>query len=142
MNQFFWLQCFPGDAGGKEPTCQCRRLRRPGFNPWVKKIPQRRAWQPTPVFLPGESHGQRCLVGYNPQRHKEANLTEATQHARMHFGFKHLRKAHFLGVQTCCLRWGTISCLVAEFSAKFQLTILITKVLSYFLNILIKMTFF
>ena len=39
---------------------QCRRC---GFNPWVGKIPWRRAWQPTPVFLPGESHGQRSLVG-------------------------------------------------------------------------------
>ena len=42
-----------------------------GFNPWVRKIPWRRAWQPTPVFLPGESHGQRSLVGYNPWDHKE-----------------------------------------------------------------------
>ena len=37
-----------------------------GFNPWVGKIPWRRAWQPTPEFLPGESHGQRSLVGYSP----------------------------------------------------------------------------
>ena len=42
---------------------QCRRHR---FNPWVGKIPWRRKWQPTPVFLPGESHGQRSLVGYSP----------------------------------------------------------------------------
>ena len=45
---------FPGGASGKEPTCQCRRRKRHGFNPWVGKIPWRRAWQPTPVFLPGE----------------------------------------------------------------------------------------
>ena len=43
----------------------CRSHRRHGFDPWVKKSPWRRAWQPTPVFLPGESHGQRSLVGYN-----------------------------------------------------------------------------
>ena len=36
------------------------------FEPWVEKIPWRRAWQHTPVFLPGESHGQRSLVGYSP----------------------------------------------------------------------------
>ena len=36
------------------------------FNPWVGKIPQRKAWQPTPVLLPRESHGQRSLAGYNP----------------------------------------------------------------------------
>jgi len=41
-----------------------------GFDPWVRKIPWRRAWQPTPVFLPGESHGQRSLVGYSLWDHK------------------------------------------------------------------------
>ena len=50
-----------GGASGKEPTCQCRRCR---FDPWVRKIPWRRKWQPTLVFLPGEYHGQRSLVGY------------------------------------------------------------------------------
>ena len=44
---------FPGGASGKEPTCQCRGHKRPGFDPWVGKIPWKRAWQPTPVFLPG-----------------------------------------------------------------------------------------
>ena len=47
----------------KESTCQCRRH---WFNPWVGKIPWRRAWQSIPVFLPGESQGQRSLVGYSP----------------------------------------------------------------------------
>ena len=42
------------------------------------KIPWRRAWQPTLVILPGESHGQRSLVGYSPQRCKEADTTEVT----------------------------------------------------------------
>ena len=46
---------------GKESTCQCRR---PVFNSWVGKIPWRGRWQPTPVFLPGECHGQRSLMGY------------------------------------------------------------------------------
>ena len=57
---------FPGGASGTEPTCQCMRHKRRGFNPWVRKIPWRRAWQPTTAFLPGESHGQRSLVGYSP----------------------------------------------------------------------------
>ena len=52
---------FPGDSSGKEPTCQLKRHKRHGFSPWVRKIPWRRAWQTTPVFLPGESHGQRSL---------------------------------------------------------------------------------
>ena len=55
-----------GGASGKEPTCQCRRYGRHRFDPWVGKILWRRAWQPTPVFLPGESHGQRSLMGYSP----------------------------------------------------------------------------
>ena len=53
-------------GGGKEPTCQCRRFKRRGFNPWVGKIPWKRSWQPIPIFLPGESHGQKSLVGYSP----------------------------------------------------------------------------
>ena len=61
---------FSGGASGKEPACKCRRCKRPGFNPWVGKIPWRRTWQPTPVFLPGESHGQKSLVGYSPWGHK------------------------------------------------------------------------
>ena len=64
---------FPGGASGKEPVCQCRRHKRYGFNPWVRKIPYRRAWQLTLVFLPGESHGQRRpegLEGYSLQDRK------------------------------------------------------------------------
>ena len=57
---------FLGGSSGKEPACQCRRSQRRGFNPWVRKTPWRRAWQPTPVFLPGESYGQRSQVGYSP----------------------------------------------------------------------------
>ena len=56
---------FPGGTTGKEPTYQCRRHKRQGFDPWVRKIPWRRAWQPT-LVLPGESHGQRSFVGYGP----------------------------------------------------------------------------
>ena len=47
----------PGGASGKDPTCQSKRLRRHRFNPWVGKIPRRRAQEPTPVFSPGEGHG-------------------------------------------------------------------------------------
>ena len=55
-----WL--FPGGSVVKEYACQCKSL---GFDPWVRKIPWRRKWQPTPVFLPGKSHGQRSLAGYS-----------------------------------------------------------------------------
>ena len=63
----------PSGPSGKEPACQCKRLR---FNPWVRKIPWRRAWQPTPAFLLGESHGQRSLDGYSPGGCKELDTTE------------------------------------------------------------------
>ena len=66
-----------GGASGKEPTCRCRGLKRHWFNPWVGKIPWRRKYKPTPVFLPGESHGQRSLVGYTLQGCKELDTTEA-----------------------------------------------------------------
>ena len=66
---------FPGGPSGKELTCQCRRCKRHRFSPWVRKIPWRRAQQPTPVFLPGESHGQGSLV-YSPWGHRELNMTE------------------------------------------------------------------
>ena len=73
---------FPtGGASSKEPACQSRRYRRCGFNAWLKKIPWRRKRQPIPVFLPGESHGQRDLGGYGPQGHKESDMTEVTWHA-------------------------------------------------------------
>ena len=52
----------------------------PRFDPWVRKIPWRREWQPTPVFLPGEFHGQRSLVGYSPQGHKELDTTVQLTH--------------------------------------------------------------
>ena len=51
---------------GKESACQCRRRKRLGFNPWAGKIPWRRKWEPTPVFLPQKSHVQRSLVGCSP----------------------------------------------------------------------------
>ena len=57
---------FPGGASGKEPACQCERHRRCEFDPWVGKMPWRRKWQSTAVFLPGKSHGQRSLEGYSP----------------------------------------------------------------------------
>ena len=62
----------------KESACQGRRCRRSGFNPWVGKIPLRRRWQPTSVFLAGKSHRQRSLTGYNTQDHKELDMTKAT----------------------------------------------------------------
>ena len=63
------LKNLPANAG---------RLKRLGFHPWAGKIPQRRAWEPTPVFMPGESHGQRTLAACSPWGHTELDTTEAT----------------------------------------------------------------
>ena len=80
---YIYLMGFPGGASGKEAACQCRRHKRHGFNPWVRKIPWRRAWQPTPVFLPGESHGQRSLVGYSAWGRKKSDMKkQLSTHAR------------------------------------------------------------
>ena len=64
---------FPGGSVGKESTCS---VGDPGSIPGFGKIPWRRKWQPTPVFLPGESHGQRSLAGSNPWGRKESDTTE------------------------------------------------------------------
>jgi len=60
----------------KNPPALAGEAVRHSFNPWVGKISWRREWQPTPVFLPGESHGQRSLEGYIPFGHKESDSTE------------------------------------------------------------------
>ena len=78
LSLFAWLTRW---LSSKEPACQCRRHE---FNPWVGKMPWRRKWQPTPVFLPGKSHGQRSLAGYNPWGHKRVghNLVTKQQQQR------------------------------------------------------------
>ena len=57
-------------------------MQKPRFDPWVRKIPCRREWQPTPIFLPGDFHGQRSLVGCSPWGHKELDETEGLTHTR------------------------------------------------------------
>ena len=72
-----WPGCrLPRWLSGKESACQHRRCRRPGFNPWDGKIPWGRERLPTPVFLPGESHGQRSLASCSPWGRKESDMTE------------------------------------------------------------------
>ena len=73
----------PGGTSGKEPACQWRRHKRCRFKPWVRKIPWRRAWQPTLVILSGESHGQRSLEDCGPQgrrvRHDRSKLARTPE---------------------------------------------------------------
>ena len=69
---------WPSGSAGKESTCttgdglQCRRL---GFDPWVRKMPCRRKWQPTLIFLPGKPHGQKSPVGYSLGDCEESDTT-------------------------------------------------------------------
>ena len=74
------LPGFLGSSNSKEFCLQCGR---PGFDPWVRKIPWRRTWQPTPVFLSGEFHRQRNLVDCSPWGCKELNTTERLTHIRV-----------------------------------------------------------
>ena len=67
---------FLGGSMGNESARQYRRRRRHSFHLWIRKIPWRRAGQPTPVFLPEESHGQRSLAGCSPRGHKESDTAE------------------------------------------------------------------
>jgi len=68
----------PDVASNKEPACQCKRHKRLEFDPYVGKIPWRKKWQPTAVFLPGKSHGQRSLADYSPWSCRELDTTDAT----------------------------------------------------------------
>ena len=67
------MRGLPYSSDGKESVCNAGD---PGLIPGVRKIPWRREWQPTPVLLPGESHGQRSLAGYSPRGRKESDTTE------------------------------------------------------------------
>ena len=77
----YTLQGFPGGSAVKNLPAIRRSCR---FDPWVEKIPWRRAWQPTPAFRPGESHGRSSLAGYSPWGHRELDTTETTQHTCVH----------------------------------------------------------
>ena len=70
---FTMYQGLPRWLSGKESACKCTRC---GFDPWVRKIPWRRKWQPTPVFLPEKSRGQRSLADYSTKGHRESDTTE------------------------------------------------------------------
>ena len=85
-NTFTYINTdFPGGSDGKSVCLQCRR---PGLDPWVGRIPWRRKWQPTPVFLPGKFQArQRSLVGYSPWGCKESDTTE-----RLHFTSSYIYK--------------------------------------------------
>ena len=99
---------FPVGTSNKEPSCQRRRHKRRRFDSWVGKIPQRRKQQLTPVFLPGESHGCRSLVGYSPRGRKESDTTEQLHFQHFPLGLT----GFYLPVQ------GTLKSLIQHHSSK------------------------
>ena len=78
----------PRWPGSKELACQCMRCKRLSFYPWVGKVPWRRKWHPTPVFLPGEFHGQRSLVGYSPWGPKRVGHDLVTKQLQFRWNYK------------------------------------------------------
>ena len=106
---------FPSGTNGRESTCQCRRHKRQGLSSWVGEIPWRRTWQPMPVFLLGESHGQRAIVhGVS----RESDVTEVTEHAcipsgrfptSLDFIFKKTQNKQPIWVSSTRLTWASTS---------------------------------
>ena len=71
---------------------KCRSGRRRRFDLWAGKIPWRRKWQPTSVFLLGESHRQRSLAGYSPWGHKESDTTEMTEYTQKQMSYQIMKR--------------------------------------------------
>ena len=115
------ILCFPRSSVSKESPCQCRR---PGFKSSFRKIPWRRQWHPTPVLLPGKSHGQRSLVGCSPWGRKESDTTELLH---FHFSLSCIGEGNGNPLQCSCLEnprdrgawWATIYG-VAQFQTRLE----------------------
>ena len=120
VQNFYWgffiyiVRDFPVGSDGKSICLQCRRS---GFNPWVGKIPWRRKWQPTPVFLPEKSHGQRSLAGYSPWGLKESDTTERLTNTHTH---THTHTRLSLSLTLCKIK---------KLSSKLAVTILYSYVM-------------
>ena len=82
-----------GGASGTESACQCRRYKRRRFDPWIRKVPWSRKWQPAPIYLPGKFHGQRSLAGYSPQARRELDITERLSSNKIYESLNHCRQS-------------------------------------------------
>ena len=96
------MQGFPDGTGGKESSCQYRRCR---FDPWVRKIPWGRKWQPTPVLLSGKFHGQRNLSGYSPGGSQRVRQDWETEHIWARCNMKLVSSEIFRHLYLSNLRW-------------------------------------
>ena len=98
------IEGLPRWLSGKESACQCRTHKRWGINPWVGKTPRRRKWQPTPVLLPGKSHGQRSLVGSSAWGRRESDRNKwLSAHTHTLKGYKEKRRVR-------CCSWSYSVC--------------------------------
>ena len=95
LAEYSWS--LPVWLSGKESTCLCRRR---GLDPWYGKIPCRRKWQPTPVFLPGKSHGQRNPAGYGPWGRKRVGHNRATKSSNKNIHHSHAHAASQRGAES------------------------------------------
>ena len=105
-----WSMRLPWWLSGKESACQWKRCK---LDLWMGKIPWRRKWHSTPVFMPGKSHGQRSLVGYSPWGCKRVRRDLATEHARTQVFLKTLNVSSlecwlFTMIQTHTLPWWSL----------------------------------
>ena len=97
---FVPTRVFPGGSVVKNVPHNTMRLRRCEFDPWVRKVPWRRKWQSTPVFLPEKSHEQRILEGCRPRGSKRVGPDQATEHTHTHES-KIISCARFLWARNC-----------------------------------------
>ena len=105
---FYSQHWLPGWLSGEESICQCRNLKRCRFNPWVRKIPWKRKWQPASVFLPGKPYGQSSLVDCSPWGHKDLGMTEQLT---LSFSLQEMKKTlkletdyRSIGIKKICLQ--------------------------------------
>ena len=102
---YIWLCGFPGGSGVTNPSANVRDARGAKSNPWEGKIPWRRHWQPTPVFLPGRSHGQRDLGDYSPWGCKKVRYNLATKQCACTLLVTHFQNSLNRTLKFCVLRY-------------------------------------
>ena len=112
----------PGYSSGKESACQCRGYKRQERDWWVGKIPWRRVWQPTPVFLSGKSHGQRRLAGYSLCGHKRVGHNLVTKQQQK-FPSVPIFWRVFKIINRCLILWKTLSTSILIYFFVFNLLI-------------------
>ena len=105
LHIFYSQWGLPRWHSGRETTCQCRRHRRRRFSPWFGKIPWRRKWQPTPVFLLGKFHWQRSLTGCSPCTTEHTHRDTHTYTRQWVVGIRGQSQVNFLCLFACILNY-------------------------------------